>query len=160
MAKNRPGNQGKLGEMVKSYKKTLEIGMLLIRERSPREEERRGHVPRVSLLPSSLPSSMPSSSGRAAQNPSKRNPLSLSPWRRVAIRLHRPTARRAAFASNAHQGVFFFFFYSSSFSSSSSSSFSDRPRSAHPFSPPLLFSLPRTTLKYSPFALLHSCGNS
>ena len=45
--------------------------------------------------------------------------LSLWLWRRVAIRLHRPTARRAAFASNAHQGVFFFFFfYSSSFSTS------------------------------------------
>lgn len=57
---------------------------------------------------------------------------------RVAIRLHRPTARRAAFASNAHQGVFFFFFYSSPYSTSSRSF-------SLPLIPPLLlFSLPRT----------------
>lgn len=31
---------------------------------------------------------------------------------------------------------------------------------AHPFAPSSFFSLPRTALKYSRFALLHSCGNS
>ena len=63
--------------------------------------------------------SLEPSKRRAASPLSLSLSLSLWLWRRVAIRLHRPTARRAAFASNAHQGVFFFFFfYSSSFSTS------------------------------------------
>lgn len=45
-------------------------------------------------------------------SPNAFKPLKNSPSlsRRTAIRLHRPTARRAAFASNTRQGVFFFFF--------------------------------------------------
>jgi len=74
--------------------------------------------------------------------------LSISLRSRTAIHLHRPTARRAAFASNARQGVFFFFFF-----------FFTSPLLAFQFSSlRLFFLLPSLILKHSRFALSHSYG--
>jgi len=70
--------------------------------------------------------------------------LSISLRSRTAIHLHRPTARRAAFASNARQGVFFFFFFF----------FFTSPLLAFQFSSlRLFFLLPSLILKHSRFAL-------
>lgn len=104
----------------------LEIGMLLIWERSLRKDAKGEFVPSTWYLSSlffslvlsrflwSFPPPLLSISFLLdlSLSPNDFQPLKNSPSlsRRTAIRLHRPTARRAAFASNARQGVFFFFF--------------------------------------------------
>lgn len=105
--------------------------MLLIWERSPKGRRKRKMARSHTFSPLLL-------FVRPGNGEPRILALSRCGGERVAIRLHRPTARRAAFASNAHQGVFFFFFYSSPFPTSSRSF-------SLPLIPPLLlFSLPRT----------------